>query len=82
MSFSTLVSNFIKAEQWVASCEGRYNEALTTLTRAQNELAAATLPKDAKVGESFSVWTRINEKQEKLLTVKLLEDGFEVSWRL
>lgn len=65
-------------------------KARMAVSDAVNRLGKLLVPKSAKSGETFNLWVRINQKQERLLCVQVIDGtdtagedvrSYSITWR-
>lgn len=77
-----LVKDYLNFRDQVTATKRQLSRAEINLLNAANELGKHLVPKDAKVGETFSIWVRVTDKEEALLNITVAEHGdFILSWR-
>jgi len=77
-----LIGQYLNCAQAVSDSRRELSRNETEMLNARNALGKHLVPKDAKVGEKFSIWVRDTSNTEKLLIVEVTADNtYELLWR-
>lgn len=77
----SLLDEYFASVDAVAMSERELSRNQTEMQNRREALGKHIVPKDAKLGEKFSIWVRDKSDKERLLTVELVANGYALSWR-